>query len=112
MAKATAPASSLARAWPLSGARARGSPLVAAWPVRWNADAMLARRFRFGDRLSLQLRLEAYNLLNHANLHVVECWADTTNPGLTAFRGSVPDVAGSVAGDGQRRIHLGARLEF
>jgi hypothetical protein len=81
-------------------------------PGRWNADAMLAKRFRFGDRLSLQLRLEAYSLLNHATLHVVECSADTANPERTAFRGSVPDLAGSVAGDGQRRIHVGARLEF
>ena len=84
-------------------------------PGRWNVDAMLAKRFRFGDRLALQLRFEVYNLFNHANLYIVQYAADTTNPSpqITAFRGYVPDFTGSsVPGDGQRRIQLGAKLEF
>jgi hypothetical protein len=81
-------------------------------PGRWNADAMLTKRPRLGDRLSLQLRLEVYNLFNHANLYIVEYAADTSNPKITAFRGYVPDLTGSVPGDGQRRIQLGAKLEF
>jgi hypothetical protein len=81
-------------------------------PGRWNADAVLAKRIRFGDRLALQLRFEVYNLFNHANLYIVEYAADTSNPMVTAFRGYVPDFTGSVPGDGQRRIQLGAKLEF
>jgi outer membrane receptor protein involved in Fe transport len=84
-------------------------------PGRWNVDAMLAKRLRFGDRLALQLRLEVYNLFNHANLYIVQYYADTTNPRpeIGAFRGYVPDVySGSLPGDGQRRIQLGAKLEF
>jgi hypothetical protein len=81
-------------------------------PGRWNVDAMLAKRIRFGDRLALQLRFEVYNLFNHANLYIVEYAADTSNPKITAFRGYVPDFTGSVPGDGQRRIQLGAKLEF
>jgi hypothetical protein len=82
-------------------------------PGRWNVDAMLAKRFRFGDRLSLQLRFEAYNIFNHANLYAYIYAADTTNPSpqITAFRGYVPGVGG-LPGDGQRRIQLGAKLEF
>jgi len=81
-------------------------------PGRWNVDALLAKRLRFGARVALQMRLEAYNLFNHANLYIVEGAADTSNPKITAFRGYVPDFTGSVPGDGQRRIQLGARLEF
>ena len=81
-------------------------------PGRWNVDAMLAKRIRFGERVSLQLRLEVFNLFNHANLYIVESAADTSNPAITAFRGYVPDFTGSIPGDGQRRIQLGARLEF
>jgi hypothetical protein len=82
-------------------------------PGRWNVDAMLAKRIRFGDQVSLQLRLEVFNLFNHANLYVVESAADASaSPAITAFRGYVPDFTGSVPGDGQRRIQLGARLEF
>ncbi|HUL78629.1 MAG TPA: TonB-dependent receptor [Vicinamibacteria bacterium] len=81
-------------------------------PGRWNVDAVLAKQIRFGDRWSLQLRFEVYNLFNHANLYIVESAADTSNPTITAFRGYVPDFTGSVPGDGQRRIQLGAKLEF
>jgi hypothetical protein len=82
-------------------------------PGRWNVDAMLAKRIRFGDRLSLQLRFEVYNLFNHANLYIFEMFAaDTSNPKITAFKGYVPDFTGSQPGDGQRRIQLGAKLEF
>jgi len=45
-------------------------------------------------------------------LYIVEYAADTSNPMVTAFRGYVPDFTGSVPGDGQRRIQLGAKLEF
>ena len=81
-------------------------------PGRWNVDAVLAKRIRFGDRTSLQLRFEVYNLFNHANLYIVESNADTSNPKIVAFKGYVPDFSGSLPGDGQRRIQLGAKLEF
>jgi hypothetical protein len=37
-------------------------------PGYWNFDAGLYKRFRLGERYSLQLRLEAFNVFNHANL--------------------------------------------
>jgi len=36
-------------------------------PGRWNIDTNLSRNFRLTDSKQLQLRLEAFNLLNHAN---------------------------------------------
>jgi hypothetical protein len=82
------------------------------WPGRWNADAMLAKQFRLGGSVSLQFRLEVYNLFNHANLYLIDWQADTFNPVITAYKGYVPDYYTSPAGDGQRRIQLGVRLEF
>ena len=80
-------------------------------PGRFNLDASLAKRFRFADRLALQLRLEVYNVLNHANLYIDPASADiSSGTVITAFRGF--SDSGGIAGDGQRRIQLGARFEF
>jgi len=80
-------------------------------PGRWNLDATLSKRFRFGDRTALQLRFEVYNVLNHANLYLNDGSADiSAGPLVTAFKGFT-NTAG-VPGDGQRRIQLGAKLEF
>jgi outer membrane receptor protein involved in Fe transport len=81
-------------------------------PGRWNVDAMLAKRFRFGDRAALQLRFEVYNVFNHANLYIVPFTADVSDPTIYAIKGYSPDIPGTYVGDGQRRIQLGAKLEF
>ena len=36
-------------------------------PGRWNIDANVSRNFRLTGSTQLQLRLEAFNLLNHQN---------------------------------------------
>jgi hypothetical protein len=80
-------------------------------PGRWNLDATLSKRFRFTDRYALQIRFEAYNVLNHANLYINDASADiSAGTAITAFRGFT-NTAG-VPGDGQRRIQLGAKFEF
>jgi hypothetical protein len=81
-------------------------------PGRWNVDAMLAKRFRFGGRAALQLRFEVYNVFNHANLYIVPFTADVSDPTIYALKGYSPDIPGTYVGDGQRRIQLGAKLEF
>jgi hypothetical protein len=81
-------------------------------PGRWNVDAMLAKRFRFGDRVAMQLRFEVYNVFNHANLYINPSVADTSDPTIYALRGYSPDIPQTYVGDGQRRIQLGAKLEF
>ncbi len=70
-------------------------------PGWWNLDASLAKRFWFSNSVNLQLRIEAYNLFNHANL-----WVDGTtvtanaNDYVRAYR------------TGHRNVQLAARLSF
>ena len=40
-------------------------------PGYWNADMGLYKRIKFNERYSMQLRLEAFNVFNHANLFIV-----------------------------------------
>ena len=40
-------------------------------PGYWNADLGLYKRIKFNERYSMQLRLEAFNVFNHANLFIV-----------------------------------------
>jgi hypothetical protein len=70
-------------------------------PGRWNVDMSLSKRIRFSGSKALQLRVEAYNLLNHANryLNGSEAAIDYGTM-ITTYR------------DGQRRIQLGAKIEF
>lgn len=70
-------------------------------PGAWNVDLGLSKRFRFGDRYALQLRFEAYNVFNHANLFVDAPSADLySTTDITGFK------------DGNRRVQLGAKFEF
>jgi outer membrane receptor protein involved in Fe transport len=70
-------------------------------PGIWNLDLGLSKRFRFGDRYALQLRFEAYNVFNHANMYVNSGNADVSSfSEITGFK------------DGNRRIQLGAKFEF
>ena len=72
-------------------------------PGRYNVDMSLAKRIRLSDRFAVQLRLEVYNLLNHANLYVNDAATDVSQGlMLTAYRGVTQ--AGGLVGDGQRRI--------
>jgi outer membrane receptor protein involved in Fe transport len=70
-------------------------------PGVWNLDLSLSKRFRFGDRYALQLRVEAYNVFNHANMY-----AYTGNADLSSYS----EITGYK--DGNRRIQLGAKFEF
>ena len=69
-------------------------------PGYWNVDFGLSKRVRFGTQ-ALQLRVEAYNLFNHANLFARTSTADlSSNTAITGFR------------QGHRRIQLGVKFEF
>jgi hypothetical protein len=69
-------------------------------PGYWNVDFGLSKRIRFGTR-AVQLRLEAYNLFNHANLFPNTNTADVSGfTEITGFR------------QGNRRLQLGAKFEF
>ena len=69
-------------------------------PGFWNVDFMLSKRIRFAER-AVQLRLEAFNVFNHANLYV---------NGETADLSSFTSVSGKK--DGNRRVQLGVKFEF
>ncbi len=70
-------------------------------PGRWNMDLGLSKRFRIGDRYAIQLRMEAYNVFNHANMYVEAASADIS---------SVTQITGSK--DGNRRMQIAAKWEF
>jgi outer membrane receptor protein involved in Fe transport len=80
-------------------------------PGAWNLDLSLSKRFRFGDRYAVQLRLEAYNAFNHANMYAVTGNADVSSfSEITGFKGYTQQ--GGAIGDGQRRIQVAAKFEF
>ncbi len=73
-------------------------------PGRFFLDMSLSKRFRFGTHYALQLRAEAFNILNHANLYVLGGTAEVGSGFVAGARGqAVEDV---------RRIQLGAKFEF
>jgi outer membrane receptor protein involved in Fe transport len=70
-------------------------------PGIWNINLSMSKRFRFGDRYAVQVRAEAFNLLNHANMYVYSGNADVSSfSTLTGYK------------DGNRVIQLGAKFEF
>jgi hypothetical protein len=70
-------------------------------PGYWNVDFGFSKRFRFGTNYAAQIRIEAYNLFNHANMFVNAADADISSyDTITGFK------------DGNRRIQLGFKFEF
>jgi hypothetical protein len=82
-------------------------------PGRWNLDASLVKRFRVGDRFAANLRVEIYNVLNHANLYVVDDATDISgSTQILAVRGYTGPSGFGRPGDGQRRVQVGLKIEF
>jgi hypothetical protein len=80
-------------------------------PGRWNLDLAFAKRIEIKGSHALQLRLELYNPLQHANLYVDTSTADVrSNMVITAVRGATSTLG--VAGDGQRRFQIACKYEF
>jgi len=71
-------------------------------PGTWNLDMGMYKNTRIGERATLQLRLEAYDAVNHANFGV--------NTGSAYIYGGAGLVTGSY--DGNRNVQLGARVTF
>ena len=70
-------------------------------PGFWNVDFGFSKRFRFGPRYAAQIRIEAYNLFNHANMYANAGNADLASSDMiTGYK------------DGNRRIQLGFKFEF
>ena len=70
-------------------------------PGNWNVDLALSKRFFFNERMNLQLRVDAQNVFNHANLFV--------NTGETDI--SASNIV-SASKFGRRQIQFGTRFTF
>jgi hypothetical protein len=70
-------------------------------PGSWNVDAALYKTTKVTERMSLQLRGEAFNIANHANLQLI---------------GSANDVSSisfvPAQRNGRRNVQFGAKLIF
>jgi len=70
-------------------------------PGAWNLDSGVYKRISFNERFSLQLRFEAYNVFNHANMFVSGGEADVSSLDFVpAFR------------NGRRNVQLAAKFLF
>ncbi|HYP54283.1 MAG TPA: TonB-dependent receptor [Pyrinomonadaceae bacterium] len=77
-------------------------------PGYWNVDAGLYKRIPIGENYSLQLRFEAFNVFNHANLFVNPNNLDASSTDvITAQRGVFP--SGNVE---RRNVQLAAKFIF
>jgi len=75
-------------------------------PGFFNVNTSLFKRIPLKERLNMQFRVEAFNVLNHANF---------IYPGLIVFSGS--EIAGSAGviretANRERQIQFALRLEF
>jgi hypothetical protein len=71
-------------------------------PGYWTIDAALLKNIRLTERVGLQFRAEAFNLLNGENF----------NPPNTNINSSTFGVLSSTAGEGARQMQFALRLEF
>jgi hypothetical protein len=85
-------------------------------PGHYNLDLGVYKGFKVTERVGLQLRAEAFNLLNHANLYVLGETADVSSPFVQAKRGGGGNSTLGIA-PGQdtrehRNLQLGVKLTF
>ncbi len=77
-------------------------------PGYWNVDGGLYKRIRFSEKYSLQLRLEAFNVFNHANLFFDPNQLDASGFNfVSARRGVFP--SGNIE---RRNVQLAAKFNF
>ncbi len=76
-------------------------------PGWWNLDLGVYKDTKITERVSLQLRAEAFNIFNHANLYVVGNSADL---GAGNFVGACFGCTGSTYD--RRHLQLAAKIVF
>ena len=81
-------------------------------PGTFNLDMGMYKSVRFSERMSLQLRLEAYNALNHSNLYVNigSAYVSGGAGNITASYGLLPNTTPQQYEN--RNIQLGAKFIF
>jgi hypothetical protein len=80
-------------------------------PGYWSYDAALAKRFSIGERIGLELHLEALNIFNHSNLFA-NATNDISNGSVTGNRGVPPGINAAGVSAERRSLQLGAKLTF
>jgi len=83
-------------------------------PGNWNLDVAVHKSFFLTERIKLQLRAEAYNLMNHSNLYLVYLNTDVSATSqVTAARGIRADnSAYNTVSTDNRNLQLAAKLIF
>ncbi len=78
-----------------------------------NLDFSVIKDFKFGERFSLQLRGEVFNLLNHPNFADVDHDLSDGSAGTFGVARFTPDIAASnpvIGSGGSRHIQVGAKI--
>jgi hypothetical protein len=82
-------------------------------PGVWNIDLSVHKSFKLAEGKSLQLRAEAFNILNHSNLYIVYSATDvSTTSFVPATRGVRNDNNGLNASTENRNLQLALKLLF
>jgi hypothetical protein len=81
-------------------------------PGFWNLDGSLFKNVSLTENVRLQLRLEAYNVFNHANLFVLGGEAEINTGATTDASGNA--VGGYVPATffGRRNVQVAAKIIF
>jgi len=82
-------------------------------PGFWNVDLSLFKRIPLKEKLNLQFRAEAFNILNHANFNspiAGNVVFDTSDP--SRYAGSAGAITETAPSHGERQIQFALRLEF
>ena len=72
-------------------------------PIFVNQDVDLSKNFKLSERLSLQIRGEAYNIFNHANLGLPNTNVNGSNAGT---------ITGLAYSYNMRRLQFATRIDF
>ena len=97
---------------PAPGAFGNMSRNVVYGPGFVNLDFSVIKDFKFGERFSLQLRGEVFNLLNHPNFADPDHDLSDGSAGTFGVAQFTPDVAASnpvIGSGGSRHIQVGAK---
>ncbi|MGI8772934.1 MAG: TonB-dependent receptor domain-containing protein [Acidobacteriaceae bacterium] len=77
-------------------------------PSLFNTDLAVAKSFNLTERLHFQLRAEAFNVFNHANLGQPDSCVDCQDGNA----GTISSIVSTQDGTSMRRLQFAARLQF
>lgn len=81
-------------------------------PGNWNFDAAVSKKFFINERINMQIRMDAQNIFNHANLSANVGSADVSGFDNVTNIASDTNPVVTASKFGRRQIQLGLRLSF